>query len=242
MAFSKQKRKLMEDTIYTFFTKLDPTGKNTKKYKDFFGKMSDGEFQKFFDKFFSNNRDYLTFDIIEWENNLTMNNINDAAKFLGVPLYEYVMMPSVDEESGKVITTSRRVPVGYIHMKTVQQMARKKNSTSIHADMRDPRTGQVSGDDKDVQVSAEENFSLLVYNAHNSLKELMSVRADDMVMKQEAYSAIRKNGYVSISELTDNISNKTALNTLNVYLTAMHIKSDVIGPSYLLDANKEVNV
>ena len=151
-------------------------------------------------------------------------------------------MPSVDEESGKVITTSRRVPVGYIHMKTVQQMARKKNSTSIHADMRDPRTGQVSGDDKDVQVSAEENFSLLVYNAHNSLKELMSVRADDMVMKQEAYSAIRKNGYVSISELTDNISNKTALNTLNVYLTAMHIKSDVIGPSYLLDANKEVNV
>ena len=92
------------------------------------------------------------------------------------------------------------------------------------------------------QISAEENFSLLVYNAHNSLKELMSVRADDMVMKQEAYSNIRKNGYVSLSELTDNISNKTALNTLNVYLTAMHIKSDVIGPSYLLDANKEVNV
>lgn len=242
MAFSKQVRKQMEDTIYTFFTKLDPTGKNTKKYKDFFGKMSDGEFQKFFNHFFSSNHEYLPLDIVEWENNIEMKNINEAAKYLGVPLYEYVMLPVVDAKDGKVITTCRKVPVGYIHMKTVQQMARKKNTTSIHADMRDPRTGQVTGDDKDVQIAAEENYALMVYGAQNCLKEMMSVRADDMVMKQEAYSAIRKNGYVALNELTDNIANKTALNTLDVYLIAMHMKTDLIGESYMLDANREVNI
>ena len=55
MAFSKQTRKKMEDLIFNFFSKIDPSGKNTKKYKEFFGKMNDSQFQAFFNKFFLEN-------------------------------------------------------------------------------------------------------------------------------------------------------------------------------------------
>lgn len=245
MTFSKKVRAEMEETIYTFFTLLDPTGANTAKYKDFFGKMTDDQFKAFFDKFFKDNTAYLTVDVEAYKNDLKMVNIYKAAKYLKVPLFETVMEPffnkNDDPNSGKTIATARKVPVGYIHMKPVQQMVRKKNHTSLSIDQRDPRTGQVSGDDRTVQFSIDENYGLMAHNAKSLLKEFMSVRADDMVMKQEAYSDIRKNGYVSMADLTDDVNNKTALNTFNVYLLAMHMKSDLVDEGYMLNRNLERN-
>lgn len=243
MAFSKKLRSDMEDTIYTFFSLLDPSGANTAKYKAFFGKMSDDEFKRFFDRFFKDRTMYLTLDVEAYKNDLKMVDINKAASYLKVPLFEYVMEPFFDTSShqftDKVVASAHKVPVGYIHMKPVQQMVRKKNNTSITIDQRDPRTGQVTGDDKSVQFSIDENYGLMAHNAKSILKEFMSVRADDMTMKQEAYADIRKNGYASLAELTDDVSNKTALNTLNVYMLAMHMKTDLVDEGYMLEHNLE---
>lgn len=241
MAFSKSVRKDMETLIYNFFSKLDPTGKNTAKYKAFFGKMSDNEFKSFFDNFFKDHSAYLTLDIIGYETEPTIKSIQDAAKVLGVPLFEYIVQPNIRRDGDRAVTTAKKVPVGYIHMKTMQQMVRKKNSSSTKAEQRDPRTGQVTGEDKDTQFSIDENYGLMAYNAENCLKEFLSFRADDMSMKQEAYAAIRKNGYVSLEELTDDINNKVAINTLDAYMTAMHIKTDIVNDGYILNTNLEKN-
>ena len=237
MAFSKAVRKEMENLIYNFFDKLDPTKQNSTRYRDFFSKMTDKEFQKYFDNFFKDPTAYLTYEIIGYECEPIMKNIEAAAKFLGVPLFEYVIQPNIRREGDKAISTSQKVPVGYIHMKTMQQMVRKKNSSSTKADQRDPRTGQVSGDDKDTQISMEENYSLMAYGADACMKEFMSFRSDDLIAKQEAYTNIRKDGYVSLSDLTDDIDNKTAVNTLDAYITAMHIKSDIVNAGYVLNRN-----
>lgn len=245
MPFTKKLRADMEDLIYKFFTKLDPSGANTAKYKAFFGRMSDDEFKRFFDRFFKDRNMYLTMDVEAYKNDLKVVDCIAAAKVLGVPLFEYVMQPFFDtsdkNEKGKVVSSANPVPVGYIHMKPVQQMVRKKNNTSITIDQRDPRTGQVTGDDKSVQFSIDENYGLMAHNATAILKEFMSFRADDMTAKQEAYADIRKNGYVSISDLSDDINNKTALNTMNVYLMAMHIKTDLVDEGYMFSHNLEHN-
>lgn len=241
MAFSKSVRKDMENLIYTFFSKLDPTGKNTEKYKIFFGKMSDTQFKSFFDNFFKDKSSYLTLDIIGYETEPTIKSIENAAKVLGVPLFEYVIQPNIRRDGSKAVTTAKKVPVGYIHMKTMQQMVRKKNSSSTKAEQRDPRTGQVTGDDKDTQFSIDENYGLMAYNANQCLREFLSFRADDLSMKQEAYTNIRKQGYVSMDELTDDVDNKTALNTLDVYMTGMHMKTDLVNPGYILNRNLEKN-
>lgn len=236
MAFSKSTRQAMEKLIYSFFDKLDPSGANTRKFKEQFSKMSDKEFDNFFKKLSNDNSEYLILDIVGYEHEPTMEDIEKAAKLLGVPLFETVIQPNVSRKDGKAVTTITKVPVGYIHMKALQQMVRKKNSSSISVDQRDPRTGQVTGDDKDVQFSIDENYGLMAHNAKACLKEFLSLRADDMTMKQEAYAAIRKDGYVSLSELTDDIENKTALNTFNAYLLSMHMKTDIIDDGYMLNS------
>lgn len=238
LPISKQKRKQMEDLIYNFFSKIDPSGSNTRHYQKMFSSMNDTQFDNFFKKFFNDRSQYLTLDIVEYEHSVDMDYIDDAAKFLKVPLYEYVIQPDKFSENGETVTTKEKVPVGYIHMKPMQQMVHKKNATTINIDMRDPRTGQVAGDSRVAQFSAPENYGLMAIDAKKILKEFLSFRADDMVMKQEAYANIRKNGYVSMDELEDDVENKTALNTFDVYLIGMGIKSDLINEGYFL--NKEL--
>lgn len=245
MAFSKKLRTDMETVIYDFFDRLDPSGANTAKYKAYFGKMSDAEFTRFFDRMCKDRTMYLTRDTEAYRNDLKMVDCVAAAKYLKVPLFEDVMEPFFNKDgtgdSNKIVASARKVPVGYIHMKPVQQMVRKKTNTSITIDQRDPRTGQVTGDDKSVQFSIDENYGLMAHNAKSILKEFMSVRADDLTMKAEAYSDIRKNGYMSLADLTDDVQNKTALNTLNVYMLAMHMKTDLVDEGYMLERNLERN-
>jgi hypothetical protein len=61
----------------------------------------------------------------------------------------------------------------------------------------------------------------------------MSFRADDGVMKEDAYSQIRMNGYVSLKDLPDHIENKTSLNMLDTYMLSMGLMTDLVTNSYL---------
>ena len=120
----------MEKTIYNTFDALDPSGHNTERYKDMFSKMTDSEFDRFFKDFFDNEDEYLIWDIVDYERDATIEGIEKAAKVLNVPLFEHVVMPYASPDPDNPIATKYKVPVGYVHEKRVQQMVRKKNSTS----------------------------------------------------------------------------------------------------------------
>ena len=79
MPFSKSVRAQMEKTIYDFFSIMDPSLNNTKKYQAFFGRMSDEQFKQFFDHFFKDTTAYLTLDIVGYEHEVSMNTITKAA-------------------------------------------------------------------------------------------------------------------------------------------------------------------
>lgn len=123
----------------------------------------------------------------------------------------------------------------YIHIKRMQQILSKKNTTSTDISKRSALTGQVVDKDKNARISDQETFSLITINATDSLRELLGGRADDTVMKTEMYSEISKKGYVSIDELTDNPNNKTTLNTVDVHLLGMGIKSDLVTKTLALN-------
>lgn len=234
MAITKEKRKEMEDLIYKFFVTIDPSKVNAENYKSFFGKMSDTQFDTFFKKLFMSKSPYLPLDVVIFERDLDMANIEKASKLLDIPLYEYVVLPFFSEDKSNPIVTPYKVPVGYIHEKRVQQTARKKNTTSIDITARDTKTGQVINEDKNGRQAIEENYCLMTYGASNAVKEFMSFRADDMVMKEEAYSQIRRKGYLSMEELSDNVENKVALNTFDVYTISMGLKTNLVTEGYLL--------
>ena len=234
MAIAHARRVKMEKYIYDVFDKLDPTKTNTNFYRGFFSKMSDKEFDSFFKDFFEDKDAFLTLTVEAFENDLKMNNIQNTAKFMKVPLYEHVAQPFFSQDKTKPIVTPYPVPVGYIHEKRLQQTSLKKNSTSIDIDQRDPRTGQVINDDKNGRQSIDENYAMMAQGSVQGIKEFMSFRSDDLRMKEAAYAQIRQNGYVSMAELPDHVENKTALNMLDAYLIAMGIKSDLVTEGYAI--------
>lgn len=227
MAITKEKRKKMEKLIYDTFSALDPSGVNTEKYKSMFKDMTDSQFDSFFKKYF-NSDSYMILDIVEYERELKLENVEKAAKLLGVPLTERLIMPNLNHDKEHPIVTKYEVPVGYLHIKRLQQMLSKKNSTSTDISSRSPTTGQVINADKNARNSDQENIAMITTGVDAPIRELLGGRADNMAAKTAMYSEIAKKGYVSLSELPNDPSSKTTLNTLDVYFLGMGIKTDLL--------------
>lgn len=229
-----QKRQKMEKLIYDTFNALDPTGSNTKRYKEYFSSLSDTQFDKFFKELFANENSYLILGMSDYEIDLNMTNIENAAKVLNVPLFERVAFPHYTMDKEHAIVSKEPVPVGYCHVKRTQQILAKKNGLSVTADTRSAITGQVTGGDKNGRESDLENSMLISLGMTNVLKELNGPRADDLSMKQEMYTAINTKGYVSLDDMTSDPANKTTLNTVNTYLLGMGLNSDLVTRGLML--------
>ena len=232
-----QKREEMETLIYNFFSAFDKTETNTKHYQDMFSKMSDTQFDKWFKDFFDNPKAYLVLNICDYENTIQLDDIEDAAKVLDIPLFETVYMPYVTMDKKKTIATPIPVPVGYLNIKRTQQTISKKNGLSTSIDTRSALTAQVTGADKNGRESDLENTMLASLGMVNTMRELNGPRADDMSMKNQMLHDIALNGYVKLEDLDDNVENKTTLNTVNVFLLGMGLDSDLVTKGLMLPAS-----
>lgn len=226
-AFST-KRKKMTNLIYGFFTAFDKSGSNTKTYKELFEPMTDAKFTSFFKKFFASDLEYLVLNIVDYERSITMDDIKRAAKFLNIPLYEYVYIPHITGDREHPVVTKEPVAVGYINIKRTQQTVAKKNGLSTNIDKRSAITGQVVRGDKNGRESDLENIMLTSLGLNKTLKELNGPRADDLVMKQQMLQDINTKGYTKLEDLEDNIENKTTLNTVDTYFLGMSLKTDLV--------------
>lgn len=227
-------RKEVEEIIYTCYDKLDPTGRNTEKMRNTFENMDDNEFAKFMKDFLDSKDDNFVFDLTEYENELNMDNIEKAAKFLKVPLMEYVYMPHLTMDRSNVIVSKEKCLVGYQNTKRTQQFRSKKNGISVSNDRRSALTDQVTNKDKNAKDSDIEAFMLTALGCDKILQELHGPRSDDRVMKEEMNQSIATKGYVMLDELTNLSTNKTTLNTVNTFLLGMGLMSDLVTDSYIL--------
>lgn len=231
---NKAKRKEMEELIYGFFDLFDPTGRNTDYYRNKFKNMSDAEFDQYFKLLFEQDDPYLTATMVDYENPLKIENIEKAAKFLDVPLFEKVVLPYASQDPNNPIITKHECLVGYLNIKRLQQLNFKKIGISTDISERNMITGQVAGHDKNSRNSDQETIALLTVGANVSLKELMSMRADDKVMKDEMNKKIARDGYVAMNELTDKLSNKTTLNSAAVFFIGAGLMTDLVMNDYFL--------
>ena len=224
----KDRRKVFMDYLSEILNTLDPSGANSKLYHEKFDKMSDNQFDSYIKQFFEDDKQNFYLEIVEYERDLTMENINACAEMMGVPLYERIALPYLTNDTENVIVSRDRVPTGYIHEKRMPQTLMKKSAASIKIDKRNPKTGQVVGEDKNARNSDSEVYSLATLGAMKALSEFMGPRADDMKSKNEMYAAIAKNGYVSLEELTDSPENKIGLNTFDVYFLMQGLRTNMV--------------
>lgn len=110
----------------------------------------------------------------------------------------------------------------------------KKNGISTDISERSAITNQVTGKDKNGRESDLENTMLTALGMKYTLKELNAPRADDSVMKQQMFRDIALNGYTRLEDMTDEIKNKTTLNTVDCYIRGMSIQSDLVVKGLML--------
>ena len=222
----------MESLVYRTYKVFDPSNRNYNKYHNIFSKMNDSAFFSYFQKLF-NSDDYLICDFVDYENEISMENIEKALDVMGVPLYEYVAMPHLSVDKNKPVLTPEKILVGFVHIKRTQQFLYKKNGLSISSDKRSALTNQVTGKDKNGRESDIENAMLLASGCNRILRELNGFRADDTVAKNQAIESIYKKGYINIDELDNDVFNKTTLNTVDTYFLGMGLKTDLVTPGLM---------
>lgn len=222
------------DYMTTFYDILDPSGDNSKMFHIKWKDVTDDEFDKQIRKFFDDEKEQFYLEIIEYERDLSLDNVMKCAEFMKIPLFEYVALPHINGSLDNVVVTKEPVPVGYIHAKRLQQTLLKKNTGSISIKKRNPITGQVANEDKNARNSNVETYSLVASGADMALKEFMGPRADDMRAKNQMYSNIARDGFVSLSELDSNPEDKIALNTLDEYFTMQGIRTNLVMPLSVL--------
>ena len=227
-------RKEIEQLVYDTFDAMDPTGMNTERYRNEFSKMDDKQFEKFMKEFLKNSDENFILEISEFENDLTMENMEKAAKVLNIPLYEYVYMPHLTMDKSHIVVSKEKCLVGYINVKRTQQLLHKKNGISVSNEKVSALTGQVTNKDKNSRDSDIEATLLVSLHADKILQEFHGPRADDPVMKREMMSSISSKGYVSLEDLPNVPTNKTTLTTVNTYIIGSQLKSDLISDSYIL--------
>jgi hypothetical protein len=231
MASIKEKRKYVMDYISRMYDTLDPSGTNTQHFHQQWDSLSDEEFSKKMESFLNDESIkgfYL--EIVEFERDLSLENIFTCAEQMNIPLFEHVALPHINEDPDNAIVTPEPVPVGYIHGKRQQQTLLKKNTGSIHIENRNQKTGQVQGDDKNAVTSNVETYSMVATGSTNALKELLGPRADNTTAKSEMYNAINRDGYVSLNELSNRQEDKVALNTLDEYFLIQGFRTNLVYP------------
>lgn len=243
------KRKEVEEKIFNTFNILDPSGKNTAKYKALFKSMSDKDFIDFFKKMKNddNKNFYLEIELYG-DNALKMAAIQKAANYLKVPLEEYVYTKH-KSANGESIRSAFKVPVMFIHLKRMQQILTKKvrlNTNVAGPGVRSKITGSISNSSKTGRMSDADTIALMsiasiqtniidgeqVGKGSYILREILGARADNTEAKMQMQNDISIFGKSDIVNYSSKmLSDSQAINTLDVYLISAGLKSDVITSS-----------
>lgn len=213
---------------------------NSSRYREEWERMSDNQFLAMMEDLRAHEMKQLVYlEVIEFERDLKLSNIQKCADFMKVPLYEYVAIPDVTGDNDNVVVTPEPVPVGYAHYKRMQQTVLKKTSTSIKVNKKNPLSGQVVYADKTVRNTDVETYAMMSLGAKQGLREFMGPRADDPVAEAEMYSAIASDGYVKLDDLTNDPANKVAINTLNSFFLMQGFTTNLVGPMGMYPIPKE---
>ena len=229
------KRKKIEELIDKTLTLMDPSGINAKKYRNMFQKMSDKQFSDWITRFLADDKSNIRVDIEEFGDSsrkLNYENIEKAANFLGIKLFEYVYLPHVSSNPNRPIRTKQPVLVGWLNIKRTQQFVTKKTGLATSDDNRDDLTGAAKGDSKGGTTTGIENELLAGVGGDAILSEISGARGDNVREYDNMLKAISENGSVRLADIKTNLYDKPSLIAADMYFMAMGLKTDLISESY----------
>ena len=229
------KRKKIQDLIVQTMALLDPTKINANKYQKMFDGMSDQQFTKWIEAFLADPKSNFRLDIEEFGDGsrvLKFENVDKAAKFLKIPLFEHIFVPHISADPNNPVRSKQPVLVGYLNVKRVQQLVTKKTGLTLDDKDRDETTGRLKGDSKGGQMTAIENEVLAGMGATDVMSELLGARADNVEEYNNMLQEIAETGSCKLEDCKTGMYDKPSLLLADVYFMCMGIKTDLISESY----------
>ena len=230
------KRKKAENTILKLISDLDPSGVNTEVWKIRFSSMSDKDFDTWMKKMYSNpEHTHISVDLDQSSNKtdtmIDLDHIEKVAKRWNVKLREYVAFPHLNpDDPDHPVVTSTPVPILVIYVRKMQQFLQHKNFSAGTTEHSNPITGQVTGDSKAASIGDMQTAALVTTNQKESLREMLTIRADNMPGKMRMLSQIEKYGKVRYNDCFVNLNDSQSLETTRAFVQAACLKSRVLKP------------
>jgi len=235
MADVKQKRARIEKLLYNVLALMDPSKINMKKYQAMFAKMSDDQFSAWMDKFIADPKANIRVDIEEFgadNRKIKFENVEKAADYIGVPLFEYVYLPHVSSDPNRPVRTREKVLVGYLNIKRPQQLVTKKTGYVLSDADRDELAGTAKGESRGGTTTGVENELLAGVGADKIISELLGVRGDNVKEYDNMLEAISETGSVKLEDIKTNKFDKPTLLKTDILFMCMGLKTDIVSDSY----------
>jgi len=231
----KQKRANIEKFLYGLLSIIDPSGVNLNKYKSMFSKMSDQEFSRWMESFLADDKSNIRIDIEEFGNEkrkLKFENVEKAAEYVGIPLFEYVYTPHVSSNKNHPVRTREKVLVGWLNIKRPQQLVTKKTGYTLSDTDRDEMSGSAKGESRGGTTTGIENELLAGVGADKIISEILGVRGDNVAEYDNMLQAISETGSFRLEDIKTNHYDKPTLLKTDILLMAMGLKTDIVSESY----------
>ena len=221
-------RRSIEKRIYEILDTMDPSGRNTERMRNYLNGMPDRKFYTVMDEFLDNDDKLFPVAYEPYNNPVTMRFVHNVARKLSVPIYEYVYRPYQDGNTEDPPGTVNKIMVLDVPVKRLKQMDDVKNHVSTASSRKDPRTGQVTGEDKTARVTDVEAFSLLAQGQYHAAQELYGPMSDDTEAHYAMLRAIQRDGEVELRDLPNDPLNKVTINTINALMIGSGLQSNLI--------------
>ena len=219
----KQIKDLVLNTIQTLHGKIDG---NYRYWEAFIDSKSDEELYAWADWCGQDYENTITLTEEPFVD-ITLNNLEKAAKYLGIELEEYVYYYDQNPNGER---TATKVPVGVLPIKRMQQLLSKKNRYTYDNDKTSLMTGQVTGESKVAGFSDAEATAVLSWGADEIFEELYGPRSGSQAMKQAMYKQIADDGVAELSEIRkyDTPESHSTATTINAFMIASGIQTDLV--------------
>ena len=224
-------RKKAEAVILTYIGKLLPeSGKgatsNQQIYERLFAAMSDKQFDEFITRL---EQGEIRLAIIApnlTEHKLSVERNLDLAEELGHEFFERVWI----DQGNEVPPYLSVVPYLIVDLPLRRQAQLLVKKISIPEDNKsvDDFTGQPTGKSKGSKISYPELQVLTALNLEQNIVEMMKYRGGDVKGFDAMNNAISKTGGVSLDNIEQLGTTVRSTETLNAFLTAMHISNSLI--------------
>lgn len=219
----KKKRARIEARILQIMTDMDPSGDNTKRWKEFFKSLSDSKFAEFMENI--RKKEYqLNIVMPNMKKPLTIPNLIKAAKDLNLKIGHRLWL--TDKVTGRKYLTNEEYLCLTLPIRRAQQEWDKKLSVPSRDKSIDSLTGQVMGDDRACSLSAPEIQSLGVRGLKKTMTELVKVRGGDVTAYGDFKRQMQETGHANLETLNPNTRVRSA-DIARVLMRGMMLESNL---------------